>query len=59
MLVSIAYIAYYYVSFSDARPVPDKKLPSQQMPAEHPEISEIKSVKFPAENAYCLKYQNY
>lgn len=54
-LSSIAYIVYYYVSYWEASSEENKPTATLQMPAGHPDISEVKSAKFPAENAYCLK----
>lgn len=54
MLCSISYIIYYYVSLWDAYSTEEKQLSLAQMPAGHPDISDIKPAKFPAEDGYCL-----
>lgn len=54
ILCSISYIIYYYVSLWDAYSTEEKQLSLSQMPAGHPDISDIKPTKFPAEDSHCL-----
>lgn len=54
VLFSISYIVYYYVSLWDTYSTEKKQLSLAQIPAGHPDISDIKLAKFPAENSYCL-----
>ena len=61
VLLSIGYIINYYLHRDDGYSYLDdgysqgKYSTLLQMPANHPDISDVKSEKFPAENAYCLK----
>lgn len=54
VLLSISYIIYYYVSLWDAYSTEKKQLSLVQMPAGHPDISDIEPAKFPAEDSHCL-----
>lgn len=54
VLFSISYIIYYYVSLWDTYSTEKKQSSLAQMPAGHPDISDIKPAKFPAEDGYCL-----
>ena len=60
VLLSIGYIVNYYLHRDDGYLYLDdghsqeKYSTPVQMPANHPDISDVKSEKFPAENAYCL-----
>ncbi len=54
IIITASYILYYYFSYWDTLIARAGNMPSLQLPANHPDISNIKSEKFPAENAYCL-----
>lgn len=54
ILFSIGYIIYYYVSLWDAYQAEEKQSSTVRIPEGHPDISDIKHAKFPAEDTHCL-----